>query len=197
MERSHTAAALIEEAARIMCEQGLVDFASAKAKAASRLGCGADVALPSNREVHEAVIAYQRLFGGDAYRRHLHALRRTALQAMKLLAEFEPRLVGAAIDGAVHRGHRVQLHVFCDTPERIDFLLQDHAIDFAIDERRYRVGRRGQYAVYPMVRFEAGAVGVDVTIFPEAGLRQAPLSPVDGAPMRRLNAAAVQRLLGG
>lgn len=188
-------ALLIEEAARIMCEQGLVDFRSAKEKAAARLGCRPDVAMPSNAELRDAVLGYQQLFGGQAYREQLRAMRETALRTMKLLHDYRPRLVGAAVDGAVHHGHRVQIHAFSDAPEMLDFTLEDRAIAFAPGERRYRVGKRGQNAVYPMLSFEAGDVGVDITVFPENGIRQPPLSPVDGAPMKRLDAAAVERLL--
>lgn len=180
-----------------MCEQGLVDFRSAKEKAAARLGCRVDVPMPSNIEIRDAVLGYQRLFGGEAYREQLRALRRTAVRAMRMLEAYRPRLVGAAVDGAVHHGHRVQIHAFSDAPEQLDFELENHAIAFHTDERRYRGARRGEFVHYPMVRFEAGEVGVDVTIFPETGIRQAPPSPVDGAPMKRLDRAAVERLLEG
>ena len=66
--------ALIEEAARILVDQGLVDYRAAKEKAAARLGLDSQFPLPSNLQVHDAVVAYQRLFGGEA----LFLLRRGA-----------------------------------------------------------------------------------------------------------------------
>ena len=44
----------------------------------------------------------------------IRKLRATALQAMKLLAQFDPRLVGGVISGAVSDANRVQLHAFLD-----------------------------------------------------------------------------------
>lgn len=186
--------ALIEEAARILVDQALVDYRAAKDKAADRLGLDRQFPLPSNQQVHDAVVAYQRLFGGEAYRHRLLAMRKTAVQAMRLLAEFEPRLVGSTVTGAVHEGSHVQIHVFSDSPEALDFLFEDRAIDVEADIRRYRISGR-EYREYPLLHFEAGAIGVDVTIFPEKALRQPPRSPITGQAMQRLKLAAVQALL--
>jgi hypothetical protein len=48
----------------------------------------------------------------------------------------------------------------------------------------------------PFLAFR-GPEGTDVelTVFPLDGLRQAPPSPIDGRPMRRLNLAGVERML--
>ena len=186
--------ALIEEAARILVDQGLVDYRAAKEKAAARLGLDSQFPLPSNLQVHDAVVAYQRLFGGEAYRQQLLAMRKTAVQAMRLLADFEPRLVGSTVSGAIHHGSHVQLHAFSDNPEALDFLFEDRAIDVEADSRRYRVSGR-EYREYPLLHFEAGSIGVDVTIFPETALRQPPRSPITGQAMQRLKLAAAQALV--
>ena len=186
--------ALIEEAARILVDQGLVDYRAAKEKAAARLGLDSQFPLPSNLQVHDAVVAYQRLFGGEAYRQQLQAMRKTAVQAMRLLADFEPRLVGSTVTGAVHPGSHVQIHTFSDSPEALDFLFEDRAIEVESSSRRYRISGR-EYREYPLLHFEAGAVGVDVTIFPETALRQPPRSPITGQAMQRLKLAAAQALV--
>ena len=192
--RAHQQDELVEEAARIMCEQGLVDYRAAKAKAAERLGVPAGTPLPANSQVHDAVLAYQQLFGGQRHHQQLQAMRETAIKAMELLEEFEPRLVGALLSGAIHDGHRIQLHAFADMPEALDFLLEDRGIACQPGERRYRVGKRDTRQ-FPMLQFEAGGHGIDVTIFPESGGRNPPLSPVDGKPMRRLTLTAARKLL--
>ena len=84
---------VVQEAARIICEDGLADYRLAKQKAVERLGLGFGTPLPSNADIQDAVIQYQRLFGGRAYAARLTHLRRTAVQAMRLLAEYQPRLV--------------------------------------------------------------------------------------------------------
>lgn len=185
---------LIEEAARILCEERLTDYRLAKQKAAERLGLSLRTTMPANADIQSAVLAYQQLFGGDAYLRHLRKLRQVALQAMDLLADFTPRLVGAAANGAAHGGHHVQLHCFSDPPETLDLFFFDRNIDCTTGERRYRFSDGRSFDI-PMLHFHAGEVGIDVAIFSETGLRQSPLSPADGRPMQRLDRAAVAVLL--
>lgn len=187
--RSH----LIHEAARIICDESLGDYRLAKLKAAERLGFGANCALPSNADVEAAVIRYQRLFGGRRYIERLHLLRDTALRVMRLLAEFRPHLVGAVASGATTGAQCVQLHGFCDRPERIDLFLHERGFRYEPGARRYRYPE-GRVAEQPTVSFAAGEVGVEVAIFPEDELRRPPLSPLDGLAMKRLDPAAVERL---
>lgn len=184
---------IVQEAARIICEESLSDYRLAKQKAVQRLGYGPQAALPSNADIHAAVIEYQRLFGGREYAQRLQRLRRTALQAMRLLADYRPRLVGAVATGATTEAHRVQLHCFADKPEVIDLLLESRGLPFEVDERRYRYGN-GQVADVPVLSFMAAETGVQVAVFPERELRHPPLSPVDGLPMKRLAAPDVEAL---
>lgn len=184
---------VVQEAARIICEDGLSDYRLAKQKAVERLGLGFGTPLPSNADIQAAVIQYQRLFGGRAYADRLTQLRRTAVQAMRLLAEFEPRLVGAVATGATTDAHHVQLHCFADKPERIDVLLEQRGLKFEVGERRYRYAD-GKTDDIPVLSFMAADVGVDVAVFPERSLRDAPLSPVDGQSFRRFDLAAAEAL---
>lgn len=182
------------EAARLLCEEGGTDYRAAKLKAAQRLGLGSRAALPDNASIQAAVIDYQRLYGGAAYQARLRRLRSAAVQAMRLLLEFDPRFTGAAVSGAITDGHRVQLHGFADMPESLDLLLEDRGIPFTQDERSYRYAD-GRSRQIPLSRFEAGEVGIDVAMFDLDDLRQPPLSPSDGLPMRRLTLAQAERLL--
>ena len=49
---------------------------------------------------------------------------------------------------------------------------------------------------FPGVRFSVDDHSIEATVFPADGIRQAPVSPVDGRPMRRANAFEVEALLG-
>jgi hypothetical protein len=185
---------VVQEAARIICEDGLSDYRLAKQKAVDRLGLGFGTPLPSNADIQAAVLEYQRIFGGRAYADRLTKLRRTAVQAMKLLGGFQPRLVGAVASGATTDAHRVQLHCFADKPEEIDVLLESRGLKFEVSERRYRYSD-GQAGDVPVLTFMAADVGVDVAIFPERSLRDPPLSPVDGQQQKRLDIAAAELLV--
>lgn len=185
--------ALVAEAARIICEESVLDYRSAKLKAAQRLGLSTRGALPDNARIQAAVIEYQRIFGGAAYARRLLALRAAAVQGMRLLKPFEPRLVGAVATGAITSAHRVQLHGFADKPESLDLFLEHRQIPYEQDERDYRYPDGSEDSV-PLARFEAGDIGIDVAMFALDDQRRAPLSPSDGLPMKRLTLAQAEAL---
>src|SRR6187455_1870929 len=172
--------ALAQEAARIMSEHGIRDFLTAKRKAAERFGVTDGSVLPKNREIEDALAEYHRLFGGTKHGETLAGQRNAALSAMQMLSDFEPRLVGSVLAGTATEHNDIQLHLFAERAESITFKLMDLGIDHEVVERR--------------VRYGADRV-VDATVFPIDGIRQAPVSPVDGKPMRRIDADELEVLL--
>jgi hypothetical protein len=187
--------AVAREAARLMIEHGHEDYGVAKRKAAERFGVTDLAVLPKNSEIEEALAEHQRLFVPDAHANELSAMRSTALEAMRLFADFEPRLVGPLLTGTATAHNDITLHLFADTPESVAVRLIDRSIPHEFAERRFRV-QRDEVEAYPVVRFNAGGHDVDATIFPRDGIRQAPPGPVDGKPMRRATAEEVASLLG-
>ena len=187
--------ALAQEAARIMAEHGVRDFLIAKRKAAERLGVDDGSAiLPKNREIEVALAEYQRLFGGEAHVENLSAQRRAALAAMRRLSEFEPRLVGAVLTGTATQHSDIQLHLFADRAESVTLKLIDAGIAHEVTERRVKFDAE-RVRPFPGVRFSVGDQSIEATVFPADGIRQAPVSPVDGRPMRRANAFEVEALI--
>lgn len=182
------------EAARLIAETGLTDYYAAKRKAAASLGAADTRNMPRNVEVEEALHAHLRLFGGDSQRDALRALRDAALRAMQLTERFEPRLVGPVLAGTADVHSPVHLHLFADTPEEVGMHLMEHNIPYELDERRVRLDPERTES-FPVYRFVAGDALLEMTVFPRRGVRQAPLSPVDGRPMQRANTAAVQAML--
>lgn len=186
--------ALAQEAARIMAEHGIGDFLLAKRKAAQRFGVEDGAVLPKNAEIELALAQYQRLFDGNAHTESLHAQRRAALAAMRRLREFEPRLVGAVLRGTATRHTQVQLHVFADCAESVVLKLMEWGVAHEVTEKRVRMAP-ARILSYPGLRFEVEGQPIDVTVFPLEGIRQAPVSPVDGRPMHRANASDVEAML--
>jgi hypothetical protein len=184
---------LAYEAARILSEEALTDYRLAKRKAAERLRLPPNVALPDNARVEAALIEYQRLFGGREYVDQLRRMRQVAVRAMRLLAAFEPRLVGGTVTGAITAAHRVQLHAFADKVELLDVFFGDRGIPYEADERDVRYPD-GTTATVPLVRFEAAGTGIDVAVFAPEALRRAPLSPTNGQPQKRLSLAEAESL---
>lgn len=187
--------ALAQEAARIMAEHGIRDFFVAKRKAAERLGVtDGTAALPKNTEIETALAEYQRLFGRESHEESLQAQRRAALTAMQALREFEPRLVGPVLSGTATEYSDVQLHLFADYAESVALKLIDRGIAHEVTERRVRMSPERVLAV-PGLRFEVGDQAIEATVFPADAIRQAPVSPVDGRPMRRASVLEVEALL--
>ena len=185
---------LAQEAARIIVDHGIRDYRVAKQKAAERLGVGTRGSLPGNAEVESAVAEYLQLFGGDSHADLLRLMRTAALSAMELLADFSPRLVGPVLAGTADENSAVNLHLFTDSPEMVAMEIGDMGISFRPYERRLK-SRRGQVEMYPGFEFSHRNETVQATVFPVDGIRQAPISPIDGKPMRRVDSEAVQALL--
>lgn len=190
----HLRRALAQEAARIMAEHGIHDFGTAKRKAADRMGITEEGVLPRNTEIEEALAEHQRLFAGARHAAWLAAQRRAALRAMRSLDAFSPRLVGPVLNGTATEHADVQLHVFSDNPDAVAISLLDRGVQHEVGEKRLRLDIE-RVAAYPSVRFELDAHLIDATVFPVDGIRQAPVSPVDGRPMRRADRAELEQLL--
>ena len=186
--------AVADEAARIMREQGVDDFLLAKRKAAERLGVTDASILPRNTEIEAALVAHQRLFAADRHEADLAAMRRSALEAMRLMSDFQPRLVGPVLAGTASAHSEINLHLFTESPEAVSIRLEERGVPHEVLERRLRY-ERDRVVTYPALRFVAGRQTVDAVVFPLDGIRQAPSSPVDGKPMRRASAAEVEALL--
>ena len=177
-----------------MAEHGIRDFLVAKRKAAERFGVTDGAVLPKNTEIEMALVEYQRLFGRDTHSESLHAQRAAALQAMRRLSGFAPRLVGSVLSGTATQHSDVQLHLFAERPEAVTIWLIDQGIRHEVTARRVKMNAE-RVLEYPAVRFEVDDQAIEGTVFPTDGIRQAPVSPVDGRPMRRADVADLEALL--
>ena len=183
-----------QETARIIVEQGIRDFRVAKNKAAERLGLRERGALPGNREIEQAVGDHLQLFGRESHLDLLRMLREAALSAMDLLAPFAPRLVGPVLSGTAATNCAINLHVFADNVESVALTLQENEVAYRLYEARLK-SRRDCTETFAGLRFTHLDSAIEATVFPLVGVRQAPISPVDGRPMRRADARTVRDLL--
>jgi len=183
-----------DEAARIIQEQGLNDFRSAKEKAAERLGMRSNVPLPSNGEIESALAERNRVFRGGQHFDHLRRLRQSAIRIMRSLEIFHPRLVGSVLSGNATEYSVVDLHLFSDSAEAIATKLDALNMTHRIVQFRHQF-RRGHIEKFPGYRFEIDGFEFSVTVFPDLRRRRAPLSPVDRKPMRRAKLSEIELLL--
>lgn len=185
---------IASEAGRIMALEGVRDFGVAKQKAAARLGYQADAPLPRNAEVNEALREYQRLFQSAEQPGALEEKRRAAVAAMEFLERFQPRLVGSVLDGTADTRSPIELHVFADAAEEVDWFLEEHAIIADVQDRRVRKNRNDQ-VLCGTRSFLAKENRIELTIFPLDFIRQAPIGQFDARPMARASISAAKKLL--
>lgn len=182
------------EAARLIAEEGINDFQAAKRKAGERLNLPEGRHLPSNLEIEQALAEHLQLFQGRDLPERLRRLRRLAVQVMRLLERFEPRLVGSLLSGYVTRFSKIELHITANTPELVAFFLQDQGIAFEQSSKNLRFGGERSEMV-PVYSFVAEDTTIEATVLTPAGAREAPLSPIDGRPMKRAPLKEVETLM--
>ncbi len=183
------------EAARIIQEEGLLDFRSAKAKAAARLGLGRRAHLPDNAEIEAALAERNRIFHGDQLPELLATLRRAAFELMRDLDLYWPRLVGDVLSSNATVHTSVDLHLFSDTTEAVSTSLESLGVSHRSIARRHRL-RHDEVEQFPGYRFSEHGCDFASTVFPLRLRGHAPLSPVDGRPMRRAGIRELAELLG-
>lgn len=185
---------ICEEAARIMVDQGITDYRVAKKKAVQRLGLSPRrTELPSNRELAEAMRVRLRLFDGEGANDRYRTRLERAAEVMELFAEFRPRLVGPLLEGIATQHGAVELHLFCDAPEQVLVCLQAMDLSHRPFDKRVRFPP-DHYEQVPGFAFEWRNSSFDALVFKYHRIRQAPLCPVEGRPMRRASADRVMEM---
>lgn len=184
---------IAEEAARLMLEEYIHDYAAAKRKAVASLDFEPRTCLPNNREIQNQILARRRLFDDRESLFWLQRLREDALNAMKDFHEYSPRLTGAVLNGTATPYSRVMIHVFPEGNESFLFDLIDRGYPYRESEKTYKQHRG--VVRFPSVLLHRGETMVEFVVFPFDGLRLAPISPVDGRPMRRADIKEVQFLV--
>lgn len=192
---------IAQQAARMMAEDGVNDYAYAKKKASRQLGVSENAVMPSNQEVEEALKTYTALFMADEQPAHLHSLRKNALFTMQLLTKFNPHLTGAVLDGTAGIGSDTHIHLFADSAKDVEIFLLNQNIPYETDEKSYRVmqdGRRDKKGEarkkVPMFTLETELGLQKISVFSFDDLRTPVRSAINGQ-QDRLNAEGLVDLL--
>lgn len=184
-----------EEAARLIYEEGYRDYRLAKQKAATRMGASPNGKhQPSNEEVEIALRAYISLFADEEQLPILRQHREIAVEAMEFLQDFNPWLTGPALEGTAGPHSAVTLYLVANRAEDIIFFMEEQSMPFQTHERKVRFGKKQDY--YPLLRFYADDVEVELMIFPDSTQNQGvPISPITGRGVQRANLQKVKALL--
>ncbi|MGV8989990.1 MAG: hypothetical protein ACOH1Q_01175 [Thiobacillus sp.] len=177
-------------AARILAEDGSLDYGSAKRKAARQLGAPDSDNLPDNQQIDEALRSYQALYQAEETRDQLALLRQVAIEYMEQLADFDPHLTGPVLNGTAGRNTEINLQLFTDDQKEVEFLLMRLTIPYQTAE--YRMSDAPGKA-YPRFILNDPRAPVDLIVYPPTDLRSMKRLQADGRP-RRLRLTQVRTL---
>ena len=150
-------------AARLMAEGGITDYRVAKQKAARQAGLTDASALPDNREIEEALRAYQQLYQGVEQPAQLLWLRQRAVEVMRLLGKFNPHLVGTVLSGTANEFSEIDLHVFADDSKCVELFLINHNIAYRAEQCRTRLGDK--VVNVPVLKIEFDGAPVSLAVY--------------------------------
>ena len=171
-------------AARLIAQDG-ADYSSAKRKAARQiLGDGQVDAslLPDNALIETEVRLYNALFLADTQPARLAQLRRTALQVMRALAQYQPLVGGAVLNGTAGEHADIHLMLFADSAKEVQIFLLNKNVEITISETAHFKGPR--YDAVETVSFLWGDEGVHAAVYGLDDVRGARKSKADGKIMR-------------
>jgi len=181
-------------AARLMAEDGVADYATAKNKAARQAGLDDRNLLPDNKEIEEALREYQELYQSEDQPLHLRHLREVAVRVMRELADFRPALVGSVLSGTAGQFSDVNLQLFVDDPKLLTMFLVNRRWRFEEDTRRIR---RGDHLdEVPQITLDLEDATVTLTVLDRDDERSS-ARPRDDEPPQRARLAEVEAMLRG
>ena len=186
-------ALIAASAARIMAEDGIEDFATAKRKAARQLGAGDTQSLPNNDEIETELRLYQSLYQGEEQRERVRLLRGLALAAMEELAEFKPYLTGPVLKGTAGRYADIDLQVFADSGKDLEIFLLNRNIAYQTSAMRHYSGNQERSVSVLSMDWEGTPVRVAV-YWPDDERRSVKTTP-SGKPLERAGLDAVRNLV--
>ncbi len=193
LKQTHMRTRIAAAAARLMAEDGIEDFATAKRKAARQLGAVDTQALPNNDEIEAELRLYQSLYQGEEQRERLRYLRTQALAAMERLAEFKPYLTGPVLRGTAGRYADIDLQVFADSGKELEIFLLNHNIPYQTSESRHYSGDQERAVSVLSLDWEGTPVRVAVYL-PDDERRSLKTSP-QGRRLERAGLLAVRSLV--
>lgn len=168
-------------AARLLAEDGSLDYGSAKRKAARQLGAPDSGSLPDNQQIEDALRSYQALYQADETRTQLALLRQVAIEYMERLADFDPHLTGAVLNGTAGRHTIVNLQLFTDRQKDVEFLLMGLNVPYQAAE--YRAAETPARA-FPRFAIDDPRASIEIIVYPATELRSMKRLQADGTPRR-------------
>ncbi len=179
-------------AARLMAEEGVPDYATAKQKAARQAGLGDAAVLPDNGEIEEALREYQGLYQSEEQPAHLRYLREIAVKVMREFEDYRPVLVGSVLNGTAGQHSDVNLQFFTDDAKALTMFLLNRRYRF--EEGTRSVRRAGRLDDVPQITLAVEDANVTITVLDPGDERSSARPRPDMEP-QRARLAEVEALL--
>jgi len=200
--QDHIRQMIAQQAARMMAEDGINDFAYAKKKAGKQLGVSEASVLPTNAEIEEEIRLYHEIYNADEQPLELEKLRKAALITMQLFERFNPHLTGSVLDGTAGKFAQTNIHLFADSAKEVEMFLLNMQIPFESSEKSYRLSDKPSKDKKDKVRKTVPVfileteLGVQkLSVFDVDDLRIATKRTVDGSNAERADISDLQALL--
>ena len=198
----HIRQMIAQQAARMMAEDGINDFAYAKKKAGKQLGVSEASVMPTNAEIEDEIRLYHEIYNADEQPLELAKLRQAALITMQLFERFNPHLTGSVLDGSAGKFSQTNIHLFADSAKDVEMFLLNQQIPFESSEKSYRVSDKPSKdkkekvrKTVPVFTLETELGLQKLSVFDVDDMRVAVKRVVDGSNAERLDIAGVQAIL--
>jgi hypothetical protein len=187
---------IAQQAARLMAEDGIADYAYAKKKASKQLGVTDTDCLPTNAEIEEEVRTYHEIFNAEGREEALHLLRSDALEVMKLLQRFDPQLTGAVLDGTAGQYAETHIYLYAESLKEVEIFLLNQQIPYSTNEKTHRIGKKGgEPRKTPMFILEGPHGLIKLSVFESDDKRTPTRNPVNGGVASKMSISQLQKLL--
>ena len=198
----HIRQMIAQQAARMMAEDGINDFAYAKKKAGKQLGVSENCVLPTNAEIEEEIRLYHEIYNADEQLQELAKLRQAALLTMQLFERFNPHLTGSVLDGTAGKFSQTNIHLFADSAKDVEMFLLNQQIPFESSEKSYRISDKPSKdkkekvrKTVPVFTLETELGLQKLSVFDVDDMRVAVKRAVDGSNAERADISDLQALL--
>ncbi|TCV82402.1 hypothetical protein EDC63_12136 [Sulfurirhabdus autotrophica] len=180
-------------AARMIAQDGMQDYSLAKRKAARQLGVNEIHSLPGNREIEQAIRAYQDMYQKNDHLIQLQLLRKAAYSYMRLLEKFNPYLVGPVLNGSASWNSDVNIQLATENVKEVELFLLARKIPYQSAIKRIKVGiEQHEIPVYKLL--EDGVV-IELAVVSPSFMHAMPKASAGGEALERAKVCQVALLI--
>jgi predicted nucleotidyltransferase len=192
---------IAQEAAKIMYREGVKEYFNAKRIAAKRILGKTEAKatvrfrphdMPSNGEIKEELVKLASLAEGDDREARIFAMRVTALDCMKKLERFEPRLIGSVASGKIRQGSDIDLHVFTNDFDVLEAELK--RLGWVYEHEDVLIQKNGTYREFTHYYVDVG-FPLELSVYGLEERRITTRSSVSGKPIERVGVARLEEML--